>query len=102
MTSLDRHGRQTRRRSPDQEHDLLKERKSAPQEIEQIDQDEEILKAFDLDHSFGPSCGISRLERWERAKMLGKNPPEAVKRLIEQHPSDTSYTEGLWSRYNIM
>ena len=41
------------------------------------------------------SCaGISRLERWERAKLLGLNPPEAVKHLIEQHSSDAGYTEG--------
>ena len=38
--------------------------------------------------------GISRLERWERAKQLGKDPPDHIRELIEQHPSDSTYTEG--------
>ncbi|KAJ8312493.1 hypothetical protein KUTeg_009866 [Tegillarca granosa] len=37
--------------------------------------DLEILKQFDLALEYGPCIGITRLERWERAKQHGMNPP---------------------------
>lgn len=37
-----------------------------------------ILRAFDLDPSYGPNLGMSRLERWQRAKNLGEDPPDEV------------------------
>jgi DNA polymerase delta, subunit 4 len=43
-----------------------------PEEIE----DE--LRLFDLDSSYGPFCGMPRLERWCRAEKLGLNPPKRV------------------------
>ncbi|KAF3795943.1 DNA polymerase delta subunit 4 [Nymphaea thermarum] len=48
-----------------------------------VDEDEEILRQFDLDMSFGPCLGISRMERWERANRLGLNPPKNVERLLK-------------------
>ena len=39
-----------------------------------------------------PVTGISRLERWERAKKLGLNPPEEIKVILERH-TDPEYTE---------
>ena len=39
------------------------------------------------------TAGISRLERWERAKRLGRDPPVAVKQLIQQHSGKAQYTE---------
>ncbi|KAH9958817.1 DNA polymerase delta, subunit 4-domain-containing protein, partial [Russula dissimulans] len=34
-----------------------------------------ILRIFDLSYEYGPSIGVTRLERWERAAALGLNPP---------------------------
>lgn len=43
---------------------------------------EETLKNFDLNMKFGPSLGMSRLERWERAQRMGLNPPHLVKQIL--------------------
>lgn len=40
--------------------------------------DEELLRSFDLSSRFGPCSGLSRMERWERAKVMGLDPPEEV------------------------
>ncbi|KAG6896215.1 hypothetical protein C0992_009683 [Termitomyces sp. T32_za158] len=42
----------------------------------------EILRCFDMSYEFGPCVGISRLERWERAQLLGLNPPKEVKDIL--------------------
>ncbi|KJA23482.1 hypothetical protein HYPSUDRAFT_54228 [Hypholoma sublateritium FD-334 SS-4] len=38
----------------------------------------EILRIFDTSYEYGPCVGVSRLERWNRAKALGLNPPKEV------------------------
>ena len=38
----------------------------------------DILRVFDMTSKYGPSVGISRLQRWERAKKWGLNPPTEV------------------------
>ena len=38
----------------------------------------DILRVFDLSASYGPCVGVTRLQRWERAKKWGLNPPEEV------------------------
>lgn len=40
------------------------------------------LRAFDHDLKFGPSVGITRLERWERARNFGLEPPENIPDLL--------------------
>ncbi|KAL9981139.1 hypothetical protein ACROYT_G009803 [Oculina patagonica] len=60
-----------------------------------------VLKEFDLDSEFGPCIGITRLQRWERAKEYGLYPPEEVKTIILQHPSDTKFTECVWYDANL-
>lgn len=42
-------------------------------------QAEKVLAAFDLDFAFGPSVGLSRAERFERAQQLGLSPPAEVR-----------------------
>lgn len=45
---------------------------------------------------YGLSClllGITRLQRWERAKEYGLFPPEEVKEIILRHPNDIAFTE---------
>ena len=41
----------------------------------------ELIK-FDYNRTFGPSKGITRLQRWERAQRFGLNPPPEIKKLI--------------------
>lgn len=38
----------------------------------------DILRVFDMTSAYGPCVGMSRLQRWERAKKWGLNPPEEV------------------------
>jgi hypothetical protein len=46
-------------------------------------QAEQLLSTFDLDQAFGPSVGLSRAERWERARVLGLSPPLEVPAALE-------------------
>ncbi|XP_060908938.1 DNA polymerase delta subunit 4 isoform X2 [Labrus mixtus] len=59
------------------------------------------LKQFDLDWRFGPCTGISRLQRWERAKLHGLNPPEEIRELLLKTQTDPEYTQSLWSDYPL-
>ncbi|XP_060211609.1 uncharacterized protein LOC132639142, partial [Lycium barbarum] len=57
------------------------------------DGNEEILTQFDLNMAYGPCLGLSRLDRWERAKSLGLNPPRDVEPLLR---SSKVRNECLW------
>ncbi|CAA2934643.1 DNA polymerase delta subunit 4 [Olea europaea subsp. europaea] len=46
------------------------------------DSKEEVLRQFDMSMAYGPCLGMTRLDRWERAKALGLNPPKDVERLL--------------------
>ncbi|XP_026214508.1 DNA polymerase delta subunit 4 [Anabas testudineus] len=59
------------------------------------------LKQFDLDWRFGPCTGISRLQRWERAKLHGLNPPEEIRDLLLKTYTDPEYNFSLWSEYPL-
>jgi DNA polymerase delta subunit 4 len=48
---------------------------------------EEQLRAFDLELQYGPCAGLTRLERWERAKQLGLDPPENICTLLKGLPA---------------
>ncbi|KAF9142272.1 hypothetical protein BGX30_002980 [Mortierella sp. GBA39] len=48
---------------------------------EDISEQEKILRQFDLASKYGPCLGMTRLERWERAFLLGLSPPVGVKDL---------------------
>uniref|UniRef100_A0A6V3RNN7 DNA polymerase delta subunit 4 n=1 Tax=Lotharella globosa TaxID=91324 RepID=A0A6V3RNN7_9EUKA len=41
------------------------------------------LKEFDMDATYGPCIGITRIKRWERANKFGLNPPMDIKDLLE-------------------
>ncbi|XP_053190127.1 DNA polymerase delta subunit 4 [Scomber japonicus] len=77
-----------------------------PPEIEAENQsvrEEELqkLRQFDLDWRFGPCTGISRLQRWERAKLHGLNPPEEIRYLLLQTHTGREYNLSLWSEYPL-
>eukprot|EP00249_Psilotum_nudum_P010964 c22880_g1_i1 orf=144-482(+) len=51
---------------------------------------EELLRQFDMDIRYGPCLGVTRLERWERAKRLSLQPPEDVKEVLDRVESVSS------------
>ncbi|KAK6781168.1 hypothetical protein RDI58_023352 [Solanum bulbocastanum] len=58
------------------------------------DQNEEVLRQFDMNMVYGPCLGMNRLDRLERAKKLGMNPPTDVERLLR---SNKVRNECLWN-----
>ncbi|KAH7306399.1 hypothetical protein KP509_22G009400 [Ceratopteris richardii] len=50
---------------------------------ENLQYTEDILCQFDMNMVYGPCIGMTRLERWERASRLGKNPPVEVKEILD-------------------
>jgi len=61
----------------------------------------QLLREFDLNWEYGPCVGITRLERWERAQKLGKNPPTQVKSLLLKYSADEKYTQPVWHDYAL-
>lgn len=45
---------------------------------EDLTLEEKILRHFDMSSQYGPFTGVTRLERWKRAKRLGLEPPVEV------------------------
>jgi len=41
-----------------------------------------ILRVFDNTYDYGPCVGVTRLERWERAKEMGLNPPDEIREIL--------------------
>ncbi|KAL8452798.1 hypothetical protein Emag_002171 [Eimeria magna] len=52
----------------------------------EADEDEQLLRRFDLEAMYGPSVGLSRTERWKRASMMGLCPPAEVLSALERNP----------------
>jgi len=48
-----------------------------------------ILQAFDNTYDYGPSLGMTRLERWQRADAMGLDPPVAVRDILLTGPAQT-------------
>ncbi|XP_061465527.1 DNA polymerase delta subunit 4 [Rhineura floridana] len=59
----------------------------------------EMLKQFDLSWQYGPCTGITRLQRWERAELLGLNPPAMVQELLQKHRDNPLVMYSLWHEY---
>lgn len=45
-------------------------------------EEDTLLRSFDLDQNFGPCVGLSRKERWQRAEGFGLEPPAKVWSLL--------------------
>ncbi|KAF9330990.1 hypothetical protein BG006_006108 [Podila minutissima] len=56
---------------------------------EDLAETEKVLRQFDLTSKYGPCTDITRLERWERASLLGLNPPQEIK--------DTLLKDSAWN-----
>ncbi|KAM5577517.1 hypothetical protein ABKV19_008050 [Rosa sericea] len=65
----------------------------APDLKDDYDEQEEVLRQFDLNTAYGPCFGITRLARWERACKLGMDPPKEVESLLK---SGKVRLESLW------
>ncbi|XP_053142954.1 DNA polymerase delta subunit 4 [Hemicordylus capensis] len=61
----------------------------------------ETLKQFDLSWEYGPCTGITRLQRWERANLLGLNPPASVQALLLKYNELPIITYSLWHEYAL-
>ncbi|KAK6232605.1 hypothetical protein SCA6_002678 [Theobroma cacao] len=48
-----------------------------------FDEQEELLRQFDMNMAYGPCLGITRMARWERAQRLGLNPPKEIENLLK-------------------
>ncbi|XP_065853181.1 uncharacterized protein [Euphorbia lathyris] len=55
----------------------------APDLKDDYDKDEQVLRQFDMNMSYGPCIGMTRLGRWERANRLGMNPPREIGCLLK-------------------
>ena len=58
----------------------------------------EALRRFDLDSTFGPCVGPSRLQRWERAHGFGLNPPPRVKAILARLDPSDSNLSSIWEK----
>lgn len=56
----------------------------------EADEDEQLLRKFDLEALYGPSVGLSRSERWRRAASMGLKPPEEVMSVLERNSQQNS------------
>ena len=45
--------------------------------------EEDILKDFDFNGSYGPQMGLTRMQRWKNAKRLNLNPPITVYKILK-------------------
>jgi len=50
---------------------------------ESLSDAEVLLRKFDMNLAFGPATGITRLDRYKRAKTMGLQPPEYIPTLLE-------------------
>lgn len=61
-----------------------------------IPETERELRAFDLNSKYGPCIGLTRLERWERAKNFGLDPPARVKEMLLELGVGSSSNNNIW------
>ncbi|KAG0320003.1 hypothetical protein BG000_003720 [Podila horticola] len=62
---------------------------------EDLTETEKVLRQFDLTSKYGPCTDITRLERWERASLLGLKPPQEIKdTLLKNSAWNTNLFDG--------
>lgn len=62
----------------------------------------EKLRQFDLDPTFGPCVGLSRMQRWERAQKNGLAPPQHVREIIVAHEQSPAYADNLFASFKSL
>ncbi|KAJ8473159.1 hypothetical protein ONZ45_g16402 [Pleurotus djamor] len=63
----------------------------------------QILRVFDLTYTYGPCAGVSRIDRWKRAKAMGLNPPKEVYEILttKSASEDPAYSQSVFNRYEV-
>ncbi|ABO97000.1 predicted protein [Ostreococcus lucimarinus CCE9901] len=62
-----------------------------------VERDARELKTFDLTSKFGPCCGLTRIERWDRARALGLDPPKRVLEILHRRgEASARWRECVW------
>mmetsp|Transcript_40522 Transcript_40522/g.49146 ORF Transcript_40522/g.49146 Transcript_40522/m.49146 type:complete len:176 (-) Transcript_40522:108-635(-) len=56
-----------------------------------------ILQNFDLCTKYGPTVGLPRLQRWERAHKFGLSPPLEVKNILTRYGGDSNVQDSVWT-----
>ncbi|KAE8077547.1 hypothetical protein FH972_016104 [Carpinus fangiana] len=51
--------------------------------LDDYEENENVLREFDMNMAYGPCLGMTRLARWERARALGLNPPGEIEGLLK-------------------
>ncbi|KAL2315747.1 DNA polymerase delta subunit Cdm1 [Schizosaccharomyces pombe] len=67
---------------------IMAERISEPIHCENITKVEFILHHFDTTARYGPYLGMTRMQRWKRAKNFNLNPPEIVGKILMLEEAD--------------
>ncbi|GAC93361.1 DNA polymerase delta subunit 4 [Pseudozyma hubeiensis SY62] len=62
---------------------------------------QQILRVFDLDPNFGPCMGMSRLERWQRAKDLELDPPQEIHDILITKQGATDHKENVFTSHGL-
>ncbi|PHJ25267.1 dna polymerase delta subunit [Cystoisospora suis] len=62
---------------------------------------EEMLCRFDVAVQYGPCCGLTRLERWNRAAELGLNPPEDLRLAVERTGNNISIFDQRLTKFGV-
>ncbi|XP_022156193.1 DNA polymerase delta subunit 4 [Momordica charantia] len=51
--------------------------------LDDYSESENMLRQFDMNSAYGPCLGMTRMERWERARKFGLNPPKDIETLLK-------------------
>lgn len=62
---------------------------------------QQILRVFDLDPNYGPCMGMSRLERWQRAKDLQLHPPQEIHDILITRQGGNEYKENVFNAHGL-
>ncbi|ODM95179.1 DNA polymerase delta subunit 4 [Orchesella cincta] len=69
-------------------------------ETEQLD----LMRNFDINPNYGPCRGISRLERYERAKKFNLQPvpDDVVKKILDEHEKEDAFQHCIWDQNQLL
>ncbi|SPO21119.1 related to DNA polymerase delta subunit 4 [Ustilago trichophora] len=62
---------------------------------------QQILRVFDLDPNYGPCMGMSRLERWQRAKDLDLDPPQEIHDILITKEGVKYHKENVFTAHGL-
>ncbi|SNX81860.1 related to DNA polymerase delta subunit 4 [Melanopsichium pennsylvanicum] len=62
---------------------------------------QQILRVFDLDPNYGPCMGMSRLERWQRAKDLDLDPPQEIHDILTTKQGVSEHKENVFAAHGL-